>query len=72
MLGQPEAGVSPRLGVLGEVECVGKGLRRRPAFNDGREVENRERDHHAATRGLVPGFTTGKARLDNRSMNSVT
>ncbi|MGY4414171.1 hypothetical protein ACVWW4_005907 [Bradyrhizobium sp. LB7.1] len=45
MLRQPEAFVSPALGVLREIERIAKRLRRIAALTDGREVEHGEGDH---------------------------
>ncbi len=45
MLGQPEPLVAPRLGMPGEIERIGKRLRRIAALENGREVEHGEGDH---------------------------
>src|SRR5437870_1639209 len=45
MLGEPEALVAPALDVPGEIERIGKRLRRIAALTDGSEVEHGEGDH---------------------------
>ena len=44
MLGQPEAIVAKPLGVLRQIALFASACAR-PAFNDGREIENGEWDH---------------------------
>jgi len=45
VLGEPVATVAPALGVLRQIERVAERLRGRAALGDGRQVEDRERDH---------------------------
>ena len=45
VLGEPKAAVAPTLGVAREVDGVGESARGVAPFDDGREIEDGERDH---------------------------
>src|SRR5437762_275165 len=47
MFRQPEAPVSPLLGILRQVQCIPQSIRWCPAFKNKCEIKNRKRQHTA-------------------------
>ncbi len=45
MFGEPEPAVAPRFGMTGEIDAVSQGGGCVAALDDGRKIENGERDH---------------------------
>lgn len=58
MLRQPKAAISELLGVAGEGAGVRQRLRRVTALKDGREVEDRKRDHGVKLTGPWSAWPT--------------
>jgi hypothetical protein len=61
MLGDPIATIAVRFSMLREIARIGKRLRGSATFNDGREIENGERDHavHECSGNKKPGAKPG-------------
>jgi len=66
VLSEPEAVVSPALGVLGQVERVPQRIGRRCARNDWREVKDRDREH----RPTIPSGIAAAAQHQSHSATS--
>ena len=61
MLGQPVAVIAPALGVLRQIEAIPERIRGGAAFDNRRQIENRERDHQRQLYG--PGSLDDRVRV---------
>ena len=73
MLREPEAPIAQAFGMTGEIEAIAKRCRGVAAFDDGCEVEDRERNHERQTaaswyarRGIRAGVGLARAARDEQ------